>query len=162
MNLRAASIAGVVALSSSVDAAPIDAFAWLAGCWAGERAAAREGEPPRRFEEHWMAPRAGVMSGMSRTTRGETLAEFEFMRIHDEAGTLVFLAQPRGAAPTPFKAVKLDADGATFENPAHDFPQRVIYRRAADGSLAARIEGELQGKPRGVDFQMRRVACPGG
>lgn len=161
MKLHLVGMAVVSLWTCAAQAAPIDAFSWLAGCWAGERAAMGPADAPRRFEEHWMAPRGGVMLGMSRTTRGEAFAEHEFMRIQQDGPALVFHAQPRGAAPTAFRAARVDADGATFENAAHDFPQRVIYRRASDGSLAARIEGELQGKPRAVDFPMRRIVCPG-
>jgi hypothetical protein len=51
-------------------------------------------------------------------------------------------------------------DGAiTFSNPAHDFPQRIIYRRAGADSLHARIEGTRNGQPRGVDYAYVRVAC---
>jgi hypothetical protein len=43
-----------------------------------------------------------------------------------------------------------------FENAAHDFPQRVIYRR--DGErLVARIEGRLRGEARGRDWVFERV-----
>ena len=60
-----------------------------------------------------------------------------------------------------FPAIEI-ADGVlVFENRAHDFPQRVIYRRGADGRLDARIEGTIDGQPRAVDFPYRRVACPG-
>ena len=48
------------------------------------------------------------------------------------------------------------ADGTvTFENPSHDFPQRISYRRTAAG-IAARIEGLMNGTPRGVDFPFTR------
>ena len=35
----------------------------------------------------------------------------------------------------------------------------VIYRRQADGSLLARIEGERDGRTSGIDFPMKRAAC---
>ena len=47
---------------------------------------------------------------------------------------------------------------AVFENPAHDFPQRVIYKRDGD-KLNARIEGTKDGKTRGIDFPYTRIAC---
>jgi hypothetical protein len=46
-----------------------------------------------------------------------------------------------------------------FENPEHDFPQRVIYRQEPAGRLRARIEGHREGLPRAVDFAMTRVPC---
>ena len=30
---------------------------------------------------------------------------------------------------------------SVFENPEHDFPKRIIYRKSADGSLLASIDG---------------------
>jgi hypothetical protein len=127
---------------------------WLAGCW--ERTA---GE--RIVEEVWMAPRGGAMLGMSRTVVGGTLREYEHTRIEERDGLLVFTASPSGQATASFTAIEVGAARVVFENRAHDFPQRVIYARAPDGSLAARIEGTVDGVERGVDFPYRRVACPG-
>jgi hypothetical protein len=50
------------------------------------------------------------------------------------------------------------ADEVVFENGAHDFPQRIRYRRGGD-MLFARIEGTRDGKVRGVDYPYARVAC---
>ena len=46
-------------------------------------------------------------------------------------------------------------DEVVFENPTHDFPQRIIYRKGADRSVTARIEGVIDGKARGVDFPFK-------
>ena len=46
-----------------------------------------------------------------------------------------------------------------FENPQHDFPQRIIYRLEKDGSLLARIEGVNQGREKGINFPMKRAKC---
>ncbi|MCI0567770.1 MAG: DUF6265 family protein [Acidobacteria bacterium] len=125
---------------------------WLAGCW--ERT---NGE--RRVEEQWMKPRGGTMFGMGRTVVGEKTSEFEQMQIREEAGQLVFTAKPSGQEEASFRSIEVTATSVVFENQAHDFPQRVIYRRQEDGSLLARIEGEDNGKARGVDFPMQRVTC---
>ncbi len=42
-----------------------------------------------------------------------------------------------------------------FENPQHDFPQRILYRKNPDGTLHARAEGERNGKLSGQDFHFR-------
>jgi hypothetical protein len=133
----------------------IERLAWLAGCW--ERSAA-----DRTIEEQWMAARGGAMLGMGRTVVAGRLSEYEFMRIEEREGLLVFTASPSAQTTTSFPAIELGADRVVFENLTHDFPQRVIYARASDGSLAARIEGKLDGVPRGIDFTFRRVACPSG
>lgn len=132
---------------------PLAALTWLAGCWFG-----RSGK--MEFREHWMRPASGMMMGMGRTTSDGKVASYEAMRIEiDSSGTPVFVAKPSGQSEASFKLVKNDADGVVFENPAHDFPQRVRYQLKNDGSLFARIEGTQDGKARGIDFPMRRASC---
>lgn len=122
---------------------------WLQGCWKADGAESGSGE-------HWMAPAGGSMLGMSRTVRKGRTAEFEFMRIAPGAdGRLAFIAQPSGQAPASFPLVQADSDSFVFDNPAHDFPQRIIYRRVGATRLQARIEG----KGRGIDFPMTRTDC---
>ena len=49
-----------------------------------------------------------------------------------------------------------------FENPDHDFPQRVIYRLISDEDLLGRIEGMIDGKERAVDFPLKNIDCESG
>lgn len=139
--------------SPAVD--PLADLAWLAGCWEGTLATGAI------YEEMWLAPRDGTLLGLARMTRGGRTVSFEFMRIIDDAGTPVFIAQPSGREGTPFRATAATAGEAVFENPGHDFPQRVIYRHTPPDSLRARIEGDADGQVRGMDFPLRRLACPG-
>ena len=140
-------------------------LAWMTGCWAYRDSRGR------LVEEQWSSPRAGVLFGYSRTTRartgmpGDTLLLYETMRIYEAPdGALVFAATPSGQQPDEFRwrgeAAALDS-AITFENPAHDFPQRVRYRRAgaAGDSLVARVEGIRNGTPRGIDFPYARMDC---
>jgi hypothetical protein len=138
-------------LSGFAQSRLIERAAFFQGCW--ERRAGN-----RIVEEQWMKPRGGMMLGTSRTVRADTVVEYEFMRLFERNGALVYAAQPSGQAPAEFTSTDV-ADGAiTFSNPRHDFPQRVIYRAAGD-SLHARIEGTMNGRERGVDFRYARVRC---
>jgi hypothetical protein len=88
--------------------------------------------------------------------------EFEFLRIHTAGDTLVYTAQPGGRAPTEFRTVAPVAGVIVFENPAHDFPTRISYRRAGTDSLIARVEGPGPGGAlRGFDVPMARIHCEG-
>jgi hypothetical protein len=131
----------------------VDDLAWLGGCWGG-------GSADRAYQEQWMKPSGKTMLGMSRTVaKGETV-EYEFLRLHEEAnGDILYTAKPSGQDEASFKLVKLTGNEVVFENPEHDFPQRIIYRLNEDNSLTARIEGKSKGKDRGVDFPMKRVSC---
>jgi hypothetical protein len=143
----------MLALLLALQTAPIDQAAFLSGCW-------RQDRPNGVVEEQWLAPGGGVMLGMSRTVRDGQVRTYEFTRIQESGGRLTFFAMPSGqpAAAFPLKSA---TDGElVFENPAHDFPQRVIYRRQGADGLLGRIEGEIGGKARSVDFPYKR--CAGG
>lgn len=75
------------------------------------------------------------------------MSEFEFLCISERDGTLVYTAMPNAAAPTDFTLTRIDAESATFENPAHDFPKMVRYAKRSDGSLEATISGGANQKP---------------
>lgn len=130
-------------------------LSWIAGCW---RQSSSGGA--RIIDEHWMEPRGGMTLGMSRTVRGDSVLEFEQLRIFARDGRLVYHAEPSGQEPADFEAKSATDSLVTFENPAHDFPQRIIYRRRGADSLIARIEGTRNGQMRGIDFPYAKVSCP--
>jgi Domain of unknown function (DUF6265) len=145
--------ASMFAAWAGAPTARVNRLAWLSGCW--EQAAGS-----RLVEEQWTRPRGGLMLGAGRTLRGDTLVEYEQTRIFEQGGRLVYGANPSGQAPAEFESIELSDSSVTFENPTHDFPQRVIYRRHGADSLLGRVEGMRGGSLRGVDFPYARVACP--
>jgi hypothetical protein len=144
----------VVLTTAAAAQPPITQPSWLAGCW-------RQDGGERVIDEFWMPPAGGLMLGTGRTVAKGRVVEFEFMQIREEAGKLVFTAKPSGQPEASFPAIRTGAREVVFENLAHDFPQRVIYRIDGD-TLTGRIEGTQNGKPRSVDYPMRRVACASG
>lgn len=124
------------------------AIAWLAGNWI-------QSDKTRAVRERWAGPYGGVLLGVGVTTQGDATKSFEFFRIAKTPTGLSYFASPNAAPPTEFKAIEVCADKVVFENKAHDFPQRVIYRKNADGTLTARIEGLLKGKLQGEDWTYR-------
>ena len=149
----AAACALVALASTRAPRADINDLVWMAGCWKLESAS-------RIIEEQWMAPRGGMMLGMGRTVRQGRTAEFEQTRIEQRGDTVIFFAQPSGQTAAAFPAKVLSRQEVVFENTAHDFPQRVIYRNGRD-SLHASIEGMQNGTLVTVPFPMLRVACAG-
>ena len=137
---------------SAPRAHPTDGLAWLSGCW--ERRTARGA-----VTEQWMPPGGGMLLGAGRTVRGDSVTEYEQLRIHERGDTVVYHATPSGQAPAEFRTTQVSDTLVAFDNPAHDFPQRVLYRRGPADSLFARIEGTRNGQRRGVDFRYARVSC---
>jgi len=122
---------------------------WLAGSWRMEKAG-------RVVEEQWMKPSGGVMLGMSRTVVKGRMVAYEFMQIREgPGGTLFFVAQPSGQKEAAFQLLSLEDNGVIFENREHDFPQRILYTREADGSVLAAIEG-----PVAADDSRKRIEFP--
>ena len=131
----------------------VNDLAWMQGCWEG-----RDGTAV--VTEQWMKPAGGCMLAMSRTVKGDQTVGFEFLRVwQDETGSIYFTARPSGKAEASFKLVRASQTEVVFENPEHDFPQRIIYRLVGDGRLVARIEGTSDGKTRGIDYPMQRTKC---
>ena len=133
----------------------VDSLGWMAGCW--------ELNLPQRkmtIAEHWMKPSGGTLIGMSRTVRGEKTTGFEFIRIVTTDAGMDYVAKPSSnKEETAFKLVKSSATEVVFENLAHDFPQRIIYRSQAPDGLFARIEGTQNCKLSGMDIPMKRAKC---
>jgi hypothetical protein len=134
--------------------ASIQDVAWLQGCWE-----LRDGD--RVVEERWTSPRAGSMLGVGRTTRGATLVEHEYIVLTERDGRLAYEAHPSGQATTTFMSRPISGREVVFEDPTHDFPQRVGYQRTAPGRLLAWVEGTSSGKPRRIEFAYRLVNCVG-
>lgn len=154
MIVRVGAVAITLLVSSAMSrSASVDDLKWLAGCWE-----MRIGD--RLTEEQWMVPRGGLMIGMSRTTRADTLAEFEQVRIETRGSDLYYVALPARQATAEFKATAASSQHVTFENPAHDFPTKVAYRLQGADSLIASIEGQRGGRTRTIEYPYRRASCP--
>jgi len=127
--------------------ATIASLAWLAGDWAGTMGRSS-------IEERWTPAAGGAMLAVSRTVRDDKLTAFEFLRIVERDGGLVYIAQPNGRPPTEFVLTGITADSATFENPAHDFPKMIRYTLLPGGTLEAVVGGDP--KQKALTFLFKR------
>ena len=130
----------------------VTGLGWMAGCW-------QQRNGTRVTDEQWMRPAGGSMIGMSRTVAGDRLRAWEALRNVEEQGRVVYVAQPGGGPATRFAASHLADTLAVFENPAHDFPQRIAYRRVGADSMVASISAVRNGNEQRMDIPMRRVVC---
>lgn len=150
--------AGVEGPPPAPKSGPLRDLAFIAGHWRG---LTDEGHVS---EEFWTPPAGGLMLGVNRTVAGNEAVFFEQFRIDVDpaSGSITLHAAPMGRAPaTPFRLVESSLGRAVFENPDHDFPQRISYFQAEGGPLRARIEGSEDGAPVSVEWSWWRVP-PGG
>jgi hypothetical protein len=115
-------------------AAEFSDFGFMSGCWKTAPGVSPE------YRECYTAPKAGMMQGSSQMIENGKTTSFEFSLVIEDAGKTVYRPFLNGKpAAVDFTLTKQSASEAVFENLSHDFPQRIVYRKA-DGKLTARIE----------------------
>ncbi|TAJ02738.1 MAG: hypothetical protein EPO68_17980 [Planctomycetota bacterium] len=121
---------------------------WIAGAWVGTRSSGSA------IEERWGPPLGGAMLATSRTVnKSGKMSAFEYLRIVERDGGLVYVAQPGGKAPTEFVLTEIGATRAVFLNPRHDYPRRIVYELAGKDALTA-TAGQLKGgTPQRYEFK---------
>ena len=148
--MRVGIVSALLAMSSAVLAAepqPAPSLpAWLSGGWS------MQSDDGSWSEEWWTPPRAGVMMGAGRSGKGDGLQWWEHTRIEASGDKVSFCALPKGQKGACFTATKTSANEIVFENPAHDFPTRVAYRRSGD-QLFAEINGPGGANPQRWTFK---------
>jgi hypothetical protein len=121
---------------------------WLEGNWVGTRSTGST------IEERWSPAKGGAMLAVSRSVNpsGKMFA-FEYLRIVERDGGLVYIAQPNGSPPTEFVLTDLSGKRAVFDNPRHDYPKRIVYELSPDGALTATIGFMKGGTPRKFEYK---------
>jgi len=127
---------------------------WMAGCWE-----LNDDKRGMLISEMWMKPSGNAMMGVGRTIKSGKLVDFEFLRIVEDANGIAYISRPsENKEDTSFKMIRSSTGEVVFENAAHDFPQRIIYKGSGE-KMTARIEGLTNGKLKGIDFPYARVRC---
>jgi hypothetical protein len=135
------------ALPAGAQSQGVESLGWMAGSW--------EQSGRERVMETWTAPSNGMMVGASLTT-SPGRRTFEFMRIVDTPESMSYLASPGGRPAVEFRLREAGDRKVVFENPGHDYPQRITYRKDGD-LLAARIEGKVRGQARSEEWKYQPV-----
>jgi len=149
--LLLAALVGATSLPARADDAA-DFLSWLEGDWVRETRSGQATETWRRVSDH-------TLEGIASLHSGDATRVTEHLRLEILGDHVFYLALPAGSDfPTPFRLVAAETDRLVFENPHHDFPQRIVYVREAEDRLLARIEGEEGGEVRGIDFRFGRPA----
>jgi hypothetical protein len=133
----------------------------MTGCWRGS--AGRD----RVIEEIYLPPTPNLMQGMTRYLGPRDnlprpfVLDYEFTLLDVDAATIRLRPQPKGQPSVAFAEKERSTGRLVWENPTHDFPQRIMYMSAPGDSLVARIEGRTPRGERVLEWRMGRVPCPG-
>lgn len=140
----------------------------------------------REFLEQWSPPRGHMMIGFSHTVvapklqgtvkekldaAGKTIADpskdktqdFEYLRLEQRDDGIYYITVPSGKKEIAFRLSQVGEDSGatifTFTNQVDEFPQRLIYRRGAEGWLYAQVTGKPGMAGGDVIYPMRHVDC---
>lgn len=140
----------VFAQSTGKNSAPIKQAEWLLGTW-------QNTTPRGVLVEQWQKLNDSTYTGKSYFWAGKDTAFTENIALEQRGGKLYYI--PTVKNQNNGKPVKFTQTGAglVFENPAHDFPQKITYQQVKPDSLLAEISGMSKGKPRSQKFPMGRV-----
>ena len=152
-------LAGTASAQNGAKQNPLQATAFMAGCWRGPSGNGRV------IEEYYVIPSGNLMQGMSRylarrpDTQELNTVDYEFTLIDVENGKTRMRPHPKGQTPDTFPEKERSPGHIVWENPSHDFPQRIIYKAAPGDSLIARIEGKTPQGEKAMEWRMGRVSC---
>jgi hypothetical protein len=115
-------------------------MAWLSGHWRATDGAGRV------HEERWSPPTGGIMIGVARSHHEDRNLSSEILRIEVRRTGITYTAHPEMQMPgTAFRLedmARARAGELRFENPEHDFPTRITYRRFGETEMLVRVEND--------------------
>ena len=115
---------------------------WLLGSW-------EQKLPDGTLKETWTKQNDSSFSGTSYFINTKDTVHFESINLEQKKEDLIYSATVIGQNNDEAVDFKLtsDADNSfTFENPKHDYPQKIIYKKVNETNLFATISGKQQGK----------------
>jgi hypothetical protein len=107
------------------------------------------------FHEHWQLLPDGSMDGLGFVMLGKDTVFIEHLGIlHTDTGTYYSAQIPaqNEGRPVYFK-LHPGGDSLSFVNPAHDFPQRIVYRKDGD-AWHVDVSGRDDDGPRSMRFHL--------
>lgn len=132
----------------------IEKAAWLTGNWGFTT---EEGS----LTENWVKVNDSVYHGESYFVTPKKDTVFAETVVLDEvAGKMTYTVSVPGQndeKPVRFGLTKITDTEMTFENPQHDYPNKIVYTQAKPDSLVAVIYGKQKGEEKSETFTMKKI-----
>jgi len=123
---------------------------WFIGSWTGVTSEST-------FAETWQKVNDTLFTGQSYFIKGSDTLNSETISLQQHDTSVFYVPLVEGQndnKPIFFKLTFSDGTNAVFENPEHDFPQKIVYQLKENDSLIATISGNNNGKIRSIRFPM--------
>lgn len=131
----------------------IQSLNWLLGEW-------QHIQREMVFTEFWqLSPDSSFYIGTGNAQKNEKIVSQEEMRITFEYGELYYIVTVKNHNENkaiPFRLTSLTDNSVTFENPDHDFPQKIEYTMINQDSINAVVSATSNEKIRKLVFNFSR------
>jgi Domain of unknown function (DUF6265) len=125
---------------------------WLLGNWENK---SDDGD----LFESWKKVNDSIYDGESYFIKGKDTLHFEKIQMKQKGEALYYIATIKGQnndKPVTFKHNDTIEKQLVFENPKHDYPQKIMYSQITKDSINIQISGIQQGKPSTERFSMKK------
>ncbi len=111
-------------------------FDWMTGEWVNND------DPLAESSETWWIVSENEMNGIGLTIEGSDTIFSETLRIIKKGNDVLYIADV-GEGSVEFKLTTAEDHTWQFENPDHDFPQRIIYSSKGDSMTVYTEAGDV-------------------
>src|SRR6478736_4952958 len=137
------SFCGYSAIAQSVTENDFSKLLWLEGQW--KRTNSKTG---RTATESWKKAGTNELVGIGISLKGRDTVFAEKLKILVKDNSIYYVADvTENKAPVYFKFTELTNDGFVCENPDHDFPKKISYKR--EGKT---VKATTSGDGKSIDF----------
>lgn len=130
----------------------LDDASWLIGTWVNTT-------PRGKMVEEWKKESDSSFVGKSYFIKTDTMPA-EALKLVQRGKDLFYIPtvnNQNGGLPVTFKHTIASKTQMVFENPAHDFPQKISYKLINKDSLVAEISGMRNGQLKTIKFPMKKA-----
>ncbi len=125
---------------------------WLIGSWYNQ-------SPDGILTESWEKKNDSSFIGKSCFLAGKDTLSFETLLLTQEGNDIFYIPTVKGQnnnEPITFALTSSSSTQMVFENPKHDFPQKITYSLINNDSMIAEISGMVEGKINAQTFPLKR------
>ena len=136
-------ILGYSAAAQSVTEKDFSKLSWLEGSWKRTNV-----KPGRTASESWKKSNPNELVGLGVSIKEQDTTFVEKLKILVKDNSIYYVADvAENKTPVYFKFTELTTEGFVCENPDHDFPKRISYKKEGNS-----LKAITSGGGRSVDF----------
>jgi hypothetical protein len=131
----------------------LEKMSWLVGEWENKM-------PDGILTETWTKANDSTFTGKTLFIRDKDTLHSEEIGLTQKGETLLYIPTVKGQndnKPVEFKITESKIENEfAFENPKHDYPQKIVYKKVNETNLVATISGKQQGKSSSESYPMKK------